>query len=165
MYPFHWPFIVSFPIVFLCYFRLEISGTQTLVSVCVVKVSIFLYNIFLLHNKEIWVVTEHKHSYFWKGLSSSWSWPMSNSTAHVPKNIGKLGHRVKIRFFRAPCLPTPLAKLVHSSLCKLSGRMADFTERNAHGSAKICAYQIFKLWEFFSILLEYSSFIHFIRKS
>lgn len=66
-------------------------------------------------------------------------WPMCSDSE------GQLGHRVKIRFFRAFCPLTPLAKWVHSSLCKLSGRMADFTERNADGSAKICGYQIFKL--------------------
>lgn len=57
-------------------------------------------------------------------------WPMCSDSE------GQLGHGVKIRFSRAPYPPTPLAKWIHSSLCKVWERMAGFTERNAHGSAK-----------------------------
>lgn len=124
-------------IVFFCYFRLEISGTQTLVSVYVVKVSIFLSitSSWFIIRKSEWRQSVSRSI---SGKASALLevdqclilWPMCSDSE------GQLGHGVKIRFSRAPCPPTPLAKWVHSSLCKLSGRMADFTERNAYGSAK-----------------------------
>lgn len=65
MHPFDWPFILSFPSVNCVPFLLLFGKFwNSDISVYLVMVSIFLYNIILVHNKETWVEREHKGSYF-----------------------------------------------------------------------------------------------------